>query len=46
MMSELLGFAARGLVKSEVRMVKLEDLEPVFKEMEQGTLKGRCVIKF
>ncbi|OAL50145.1 GroES-like protein [Pyrenochaeta sp. DS3sAY3a] len=41
---ETMEFAARGLVKTHFREEKLDKLTEVFKEMHEGTLKGRVVI--
>lgn len=41
---ETLDFARRGLVKSQVRVEKMERLGDVFREMEEGKLHGRVVL--
>ncbi|PSN61571.1 alcohol dehydrogenase 2 [Corynespora cassiicola Philippines] len=41
---EAIGFAARGIMKTHLRIEKLEKLTVVFNEMNTGTLKGRVVI--
>ncbi|BDD55869.1 hypothetical protein MAP00_001351 [Monascus purpureus] len=41
---EVLDFAARGIIKSHVRMAKLEDLTDLFNEMAEGKLQGRVVL--
>jgi propanol-preferring alcohol dehydrogenase len=40
----VLDFAARGVVKAEVRVEKMERLTEVFREMAEGKLKGRVVL--
>ena len=41
---EVLDMAARGLVETKVEVVKMEELENVFKRMEEGKLLGRVVL--
>ncbi|KAF2017271.1 alcohol dehydrogenase-like protein [Aaosphaeria arxii CBS 175.79] len=41
---ETLDFAARGIVKTHYRTEKMDKLTDVFKEMHDGTLKGRVVL--
>jgi propanol-preferring alcohol dehydrogenase len=38
---EVLGFAARGVVKTHYRLEKLEKLGEVFQEMASGKMEGR-----
>jgi alcohol dehydrogenase, propanol-preferring len=42
--NEVLAFAARGVVKADVRIEPMEKLTDVFKEMEKGQLSGRVVL--
>lgn len=39
-----LAFAARGIVKTHFKTVKMEELTSVFEEMHEGKLKGRVVL--
>lgn len=41
---ETLDFAARGIVKTHYRVEKMEKLTDVFREMDEGKLKGRVVL--
>lgn len=41
---ETLDFAARGIVKTHYRLEKMERLDDVFREMDEGKLKGRVVL--
>ena len=41
---EAFQFAAEGKVKPKVTMRPLEDINAIFKEMEQGQIRGRMVI--
>ncbi|KFY76492.1 hypothetical protein V499_03914 [Pseudogymnoascus sp. VKM F-103] len=41
---EILDFAARGIVKTRVRVEKIDKLEEVFRQMHDRTLEGRIVI--
>lgn len=41
---QVLDFVKRGLVKSHVRVEKMDALTSVFKEMEAGSLQGRVVL--
>ncbi|PGH27835.1 alcohol dehydrogenase 2 [Polytolypa hystricis UAMH7299] len=41
---ETMEFAARGVIKSHVRVEKMDKLTAVFEEMEKGALKGRVVL--
>lgn len=41
---ETLDFAARGTIKAHIRVVKMDELTGVFKEMEEGKLQGRVVL--
>jgi len=41
---ETLEFAARGVVKTHFRVEKMDKLDDVFREMGEGTLKGRVVL--
>lgn len=41
---ETLDFAARGVIKSHVRVEKMSELTRVFEEMHQGKLQGRVVL--
>ena len=42
--SEVLQFAARGVVETKVRVEKMEALEGVFAELTEGKLMGRVVL--
>ncbi|KFG81540.1 alcohol dehydrogenase II [Metarhizium anisopliae] len=42
---ETLDFAARGVIKSHVRVEKMSELTRVFEEMDQGKLQGRVVLE-
>lgn len=42
---EALDFAARGLVKCEIEMRQLEDIEQTLQDLEAGAIAGRVVIK-
>jgi len=41
---EVLGIAARGVVKTHYRLDKLENLTQVFHEMEENKMEGRVVL--
>ncbi|KAM5354545.1 hypothetical protein ACJ41O_001192 [Fusarium nematophilum] len=41
---EVLGFAARGIVKPHFETKKMEDLTQIFKDMHAGKLQGRIVL--
>lgn len=41
---EVLELAARGLVKTHIRLEKLEKLGEVFQELADGTMQGRVVV--
>lgn len=41
---ETLAFAQRGVAKTHYRLAKLEDLNQVFKDMEDGKIEGRVVL--
>lgn len=41
---ETLEFAARGIIKSHVRLEKMDNLTKVFEELHAGTLQGRVVL--
>ncbi|KAH6986622.1 alcohol dehydrogenase II [Ilyonectria destructans] len=41
---EVLGFAARGIVKAHVEIKKMDDLTTVFEDMHAGKLSGRVVL--
>jgi propanol-preferring alcohol dehydrogenase len=41
---ETLEFAARGVVKTHFRIEKMDKLDDIFKDMDQGKLKGRVVL--
>jgi len=41
---EILGFAARGIVKTHYRIEKLDKLGSVFQQMHDRTLEGRVVL--
>ncbi|KID94947.1 Alcohol dehydrogenase superfamily, zinc-type, partial [Metarhizium majus ARSEF 297] len=41
---ETLDFAARGVIKSHVRVEKMSELTRVFEEMHEGKLQGRVVL--
>lgn len=36
--------AARGIIKTRIRMEKMENLTEVFKEMSEGRMQGRVVL--
>jgi propanol-preferring alcohol dehydrogenase len=42
---ETLDFASRGVAKTHYRTAKLEDLNQVFQDMEQGKIEGRVVLE-
>jgi propanol-preferring alcohol dehydrogenase len=42
--SEVLEMAARGIVKTKVRIEKMEKLQQIFEEMGEGKLQGRVVL--
>ncbi|MCJ1264926.1 hypothetical protein MMC22_004801 [Lobaria immixta] len=41
---EVMDFAARGIVKTQIRIEKMENLAEVFQEMKDGKLMGRVVL--
>jgi propanol-preferring alcohol dehydrogenase len=41
---EVLDMAARGIVKTRLRIEKMENLTEVFKEMSEGKMQGRVVL--
>lgn len=41
---EVLDMAARGLVKTHLRVEKMEKLTEVFQEMSEGKMQGRVVL--
>lgn len=41
---EILDMAARGIVKTRLRVEKMENLTEVFTEMSQGKMQGRVVL--
>jgi len=41
---EVLGMAARGVIKTRYRLEKMENLTEVFKEMSEGKVQGRVVL--
>jgi propanol-preferring alcohol dehydrogenase len=45
-MAEALDFAARGLVKCDVHMDKLENINKIVDDLRAGKIKGRTVIEF
>jgi len=45
-LAEAFQFAAEGKVVPKVTMRPLEDINAIFKEMEDGKIKGRMVIDF
>ena len=45
-MVEALDFYARGLIKPTVATTRLEDINDVFRQMEEGKIEGRIVIDF
>ena len=45
-LAEAFQFAAEGKVVPKVTMRPLEDINAIFKEMEEGKIKGRMVIDF
>ena len=45
-MAEALDFAARGLVKCDVHMDKIENINKIVGELRQGKILGRTVIEF
>lgn len=42
--NEVLDFAARGIVKAEIRVEPMDKLTEVFEEMSKGQLQGRVVL--
>ncbi|EBD8149995.1 alcohol dehydrogenase AdhP, partial [Salmonella enterica] len=45
-LTEAFQFAAEGKVVPKVALRPLEDINVIFKEMEQGQIRGRMVIDF
>uniref|UniRef100_UPI00398C66C2 zinc-binding dehydrogenase n=1 Tax=Salmonella enterica TaxID=28901 RepID=UPI00398C66C2 len=45
-LTEAFQFAAEGKVVQKVALRPLEDINVIFKEMEQGQIRGRMVIDF
>ncbi|CAD6197453.1 unnamed protein product [Caenorhabditis auriculariae] len=43
---EALEFVSRGVVKVPLELIKLEDVERIYREMLDGTIKSRAVIDF
>jgi D-arabinose 1-dehydrogenase-like Zn-dependent alcohol dehydrogenase len=41
---EVLDMAARGLVKTHIKVEKMENLTEVFQEMSEGKMQGRVVL--
>lgn len=41
---EILDMAARGIVKTRLRIEKMENLTEVFREMSEGKMQGRVVL--
>jgi hypothetical protein len=41
---EILDMAARGIVKTRLRVEKMENLTEVFREMSEGRMQGRVVL--
>lgn len=41
---EVMAFAARGLIKPQITIEKLENLAGVFRSMHEGNLQGRVVL--
>ncbi|MCJ1311093.1 hypothetical protein MMC25_004763 [Agyrium rufum] len=41
---EVLDFAARGVIKSHIKVVKMDELQDVFSQMEAGKITGRVVL--
>lgn len=41
---EVLDMAARGIVKTKLRVEPMEKLTEVFKEMSEGKMQGRVVL--
>lgn len=41
---EVLEMASRGIVKTRLRVEKMENLTEVFQEMSDGKMKGRVVL--
>ncbi|KAI0483047.1 GroES-like protein [Xylariaceae sp. FL0804] len=41
---ETLQMAERGVIKTELRVVKMDEMTKVFEEMDRGELKGRVVV--
>jgi propanol-preferring alcohol dehydrogenase len=41
---EVLDMAARGIVKTHLRIEKMEKLTEVFQEMSEGKMQGRVVL--
>ncbi|KAH8708662.1 Alcohol dehydrogenase 2 [Beauveria bassiana] len=42
---DTLDFAARGVLKSHIRLAQMNELPGVFEDMEKGTLQGRVVLE-
>lgn len=36
--------AARGIIKTRIRMEKMENLTEIFKELAEGEMQGRIVL--
>ena len=45
-LAEAFQFAAEGKVVPKVALRKLEEINEIFEEMEEGTITGRMVIDF
>ncbi|GAB91450.1 alcohol dehydrogenase [Gordonia rhizosphera NBRC 16068] len=45
-MVEALDFYSRGLIKPTVATTRLEDINDVFRQMEEGKIEGRVVIDY
>jgi propanol-preferring alcohol dehydrogenase len=41
---EVLDMAARGIVKTHVKLDKMENLTEIFKDMKEGKMQGRVVL--
>lgn len=41
---EVLDMAARGIVKTHLRVEKMEKLTEIFQEMSEGKMQGRVVL--
>ncbi|MCT1902642.1 zinc-binding dehydrogenase [Oceanobacillus sojae] len=42
---EVIKLAEAGLIRNEVELFPLKDVEKAYEKMEQGSLRGRAVVK-